>query len=122
MAATGHSACHLIDHLMNLNGASCPRMPKIDDFAVLGPMGVASSRCTIPNVHTRALTAVRPIRLTSQRCRSARQHNNGRRSTYRRGFFVQKNRAGAIRIGVIGRHPLRHPLMTELMDRVEYYL
>src|SRR6476660_1127162 len=50
---------------------------------------------TIPNVHTRALTAVRLIKSTSPSCHSARQRNHGRRSTYRRGFFVQKNGAGA---------------------------
>ena len=42
MATAGHGARHLVDHLMNLNGASCPRMPKIENFALLGPMGVAS--------------------------------------------------------------------------------
>src|SRR5262249_11094456 len=33
---------------------------------------------TTPDVHTRALTAMRPIRPTSQSCRSAWQHNPGR--------------------------------------------
>ncbi|HKM74503.1 MAG TPA: hypothetical protein VJX94_31330, partial [Stellaceae bacterium] len=39
--------------------------------------------------HTQALTALRPIRPTSQSCRSARQPKPGRRSTYRRGNSVQ---------------------------------
>src|SRR6266851_9308610 len=39
--------------------------------------------------HTRALTALRPIRPTSRSCRSARQPKPGRRSTYRRGNSVQ---------------------------------
>src|SRR3979411_2869537 len=99
MAAAGHSACRLVDHLMNLNGASCPRMPKIDDFALLGPVGVASSRCITADVHTRALTAQHPIRPTSTRCRSARQLNPGRRSTYRCGKFVQTTGAASLERG-----------------------
>src|SRR5215471_7639316 len=61
MAAAGHSARHLVDHLMNLHGASRPRMPKIDNLAGLGPMGVASSRCTTPSGHIRKI-AVGSIR------------------------------------------------------------
>src|SRR6516165_1722278 len=45
---------------------------------------------TIPSVHIRALTAPHPIRPTSQSCRSARQPNPGRGSTYRRGNSVQR--------------------------------
>src|SRR5437870_1716416 len=40
-------------------------------------------------VHIRALTAVHRIKPTSTRCRSARQPNPGRGSTYRRGDSVQ---------------------------------
>src|SRR5438034_6504358 len=40
-------------------------------------------------VHTRALTAPRPIKPTSPRCHSAWQPNPGRGSTYRRGKSVQ---------------------------------
>src|SRR2546427_12919241 len=40
-------------------------------------------------VHTRALTAPRPIKPTSPRCPSAWQPNPGRGSTYRRGKTVQ---------------------------------
>src|SRR3984893_15220209 len=40
-------------------------------------------------VHTRALTAARPIKPTSPRCHSAWQPNPGRGSTYRRGKSVQ---------------------------------
>src|SRR5262249_24937398 len=50
--------------------------------------GISTS--TTPDVHTRALTAMRPIRPTSQSCRSAWQHNPGRRPTYQRGNSVQK--------------------------------
>src|SRR5437660_11559253 len=40
-------------------------------------------------VHTRALTAPRPIKPTSPRCHSAWQPNPGRGSTYRCGKSVQ---------------------------------
>src|SRR6478672_9092420 len=90
MAAAGHSARHLLDHLMNLNSASCPRMPKIEHFALLSPMGVASSRCTMAGDHTRALTVRHPIKLTSPSCHSAWQPNPGRGSTYRGGETVQR--------------------------------
>ena len=50
----------------------------------------AISIFTIPSVHIRALTAPRRIRPTSPRCRSARQPNPGRGSTYRRGNSVQR--------------------------------
>jgi hypothetical protein len=46
MAAAGHIPRSLPDHLMNMNDASCPWMPRIKDLALLRPMGVASSRCT----------------------------------------------------------------------------
>src|SRR6516165_798904 len=45
---------------------------------------------TIPSVHIRALTAPHPIRPTSPSCRSARQPNPGRGSTYRRRNSVQR--------------------------------
>jgi len=47
-AAADHIARRLLNPLMNMNDASCPRMPRIKDLALLGPMGVASSRCTTP--------------------------------------------------------------------------
>src|ERR1700722_11303699 len=43
----------------------------------------------IAAAHIRALTAARRIKPTSPHCRSARQPNPGRRSTYRRGDSVQ---------------------------------
>ena len=46
MAAADHIARRLLNHLMNMNDASCPRMPRIKNLALLGPMGVASSCCT----------------------------------------------------------------------------
>jgi len=61
MATAGHGARHLVDHLMNLNGASCPRMPKIENFALLGPMGVASSRCTMTSDRTKRSGMLRQL-------------------------------------------------------------
>jgi hypothetical protein len=45
------------------------------------------------------LTVLRPIRSTSRSCRSAWRHSHpGRRSTYRRGTFVQRVGATADRL------------------------
>src|SRR5215468_281370 len=116
MATAGHGARHLVDHLMNLNGASCPRMPKIENFAALGPMGVASSRCTMASVPIRALTALRRTRLTSPSCPSAWQPNPGRGSTYRRGNSVQ-------RIGTTAYRPVQNSGTTSAgMLATEYHL
>jgi hypothetical protein len=94
-------------------------MPKIEDFALLNPVGVASSRCITADVHTRALTAQHPIRPTSTRCRSARQLNPGRRSTYRCGKIVQTTGATSL--------PLFQPscktgITVEIVKGVEKYL
>ncbi|WP_347338984.1 IS110 family transposase [Bradyrhizobium frederickii] len=51
---------------------------------------------TIAAVHIRALTAAHRIKPTSPRCRSARQPNPGRGSTYRRGYSVQTTGASSM--------------------------
>jgi hypothetical protein len=105
MAAAGHIARRLLDHLMDMNDASCPWMPRVKDLTLLGPMGVLSSRCTIVAGRIRALTAPPPITPTSPCCRSARQPDPGRRSTYRRGKVVQTTGATSFaqcRPGVTG--------------------
>ena len=79
----------LVDGPMNANSATKPRMMSIKNLAKNGPVGVVKPRCTIAAAHIRALTAARRIKPTSPHCRSARQPNPGRRSTYRRGDFVQ---------------------------------
>jgi hypothetical protein len=89
MAAADHVASRLLDHLMNVNDVTGPWMPRIKDHTLFGPMGVASSRCTTAEDHTRALTARPPIKPTSRRCLSAWQPNPGRRSTYQCGDSVQ---------------------------------
>ena len=53
----------------------------------------AISTSTMPKDHTPPLTGEPPIRFTSIRCRSARQPNPGRGSTYRRGISVQRTGA-----------------------------
>src|SRR6202022_5113795 len=50
----------------------------------------------IAAAHIRALTAARRIKLTSPHCRSARQPNPGRRSSYRRGDSVQTTGTSSI--------------------------
>jgi PAS domain-containing protein len=89
MAAAGDIARRLLDHHMDMNDASRPRMPRIKDLTLFGPVGVLSSRCTIAAGRIRALTAPPPITPTSPRCPSAWQPNPGRPSTYRRGNSVQ---------------------------------
>ena len=49
--------------------------------------------------HIRALTARHPIKPTSPRCQSAWQPNPGRRSTYRRGKYVQTTGTTSLRHG-----------------------
>jgi uncharacterized protein DUF3489 len=61
----------------------------IKQFSENGPVGVLKRCCTISAGRTRALTAPHPIKPTSPRCRSARQPNLGRGSTYRCGKSVQ---------------------------------
>lgn len=53
------------------------------------PRSADTSTFTMAGVLTRALTAASRIKLTSTRCRSERQPNSGRSSTYRRGIAVQ---------------------------------
>src|SRR4029077_12130470 len=79
----------LVDGTMNANSATKPRMMPIENLAKNGPVGVLKPRCTVAAVHIRALTAVHRIKPTSPRCRSARQPNPGRDSTYRCGDSVQ---------------------------------
>src|SRR5271163_326732 len=52
-------------------------------------------------VRIRALTTPRLIKLTSTRCRSARQLNIGRRSTYQGGDSVQTTGATSVRPSLI---------------------
>src|SRR5271169_892621 len=59
-------------------------------------------------VRIRALTTPRQIKFTSTRCRSARQPNPGRRSTYQRADSVQTSGASSLKAGqpVV---PVAHP-------------
>jgi hypothetical protein len=51
-AAPENLSARLLDHLMNVNLASGPWMPRINKLAFLGPVGVPSSRCTTRSAHT----------------------------------------------------------------------
>ena len=55
-AAAEDLLASLLDHLMNVDLATCPRMPRIKKFTLLGPVGVLSSCCTTAAGPTRALT------------------------------------------------------------------
>lgn len=58
-------------------------------YPMPAPRSADTSTSTMVGVPTRALTASRRIKLTSTRCRSARQPSSGRSSTYRREIAVQ---------------------------------
>jgi hypothetical protein len=82
----------LVEGTMNANAATKPGMMPIKDLAKNCPVGVLKPRCIIAAAHIRALTAARRIKPTSPHCRSARQPNPGKRSTYRRGNFKNAGR------------------------------
>jgi hypothetical protein len=48
-AATENLAASLLNHLMNMDQASGPRMPWIKKLVLRGPVGVPSSCCTTPS-------------------------------------------------------------------------
>src|SRR4051794_4435540 len=60
------------------------------------PRSVATSAFTTPGALTRALTGRRQTMLTSLACRTSRQPEPGRRSTYQNRNAVQTNRATAL--------------------------
>src|ERR1700737_3504231 len=45
-AATENLSARLLNHLMNMDQASCPRMPRIKKLVLRDPVGVPSSCCT----------------------------------------------------------------------------
>ncbi|MEY9883106.1 2,4-dienoyl-CoA reductase-like NADH-dependent reductase (Old Yellow Enzyme family) [Bradyrhizobium sp. USDA 328] len=61
------------------------------------------------------MTAAPPIKLTSARCRSARQPNSGRNSTYRRGIAVQIT--GASSLIAFGKPFISNPDLVERLKR-----
>src|SRR2546423_15183051 len=60
------------------------------------PRSVATSAFTTPGALIRALTGRRQTMLTSLACRTSRQPEPGRRSTYQNRNAVQTNRATAM--------------------------
>lgn len=88
-ATTSDMPARLLQHLMDIDDAPRPRMPRAENVALLGPVGVLEPRCTMEDARIRPLTAQHPIKPTSPRCHSARRPNPGRGSTYRSGNFVQ---------------------------------
>ena len=65
IAAADHIACRLLYHLMDVNDASCPRMPLVNNLALLSPVGVPLSCCTTTADRT---NSVREARLRARRC------------------------------------------------------
>jgi hypothetical protein len=50
-AATENLSASLLDHLMNMDQASGPRMPRIKKLVLPDPVGVPSSCCIIASEH-----------------------------------------------------------------------
>jgi hypothetical protein len=50
MAAAGHTARRFPDHLLDMNDASCPWMPRIKDLTLLGPMGVRRPHSSLDGI------------------------------------------------------------------------
>jgi hypothetical protein len=80
-AAAENFPATLLNYLMDVNQASCPWMPRVKKLALLGPVGVLSSRCTTRVDRIRVLTGNRRIRPTSTGRRYSRRPNPGRGST-----------------------------------------
>src|SRR3954451_12169160 len=66
------------------------------------PRSVATSAFTTPGALIRALTGRRQTMLTSLACRTSRQPEPGRRSTYQNRNAVQTNRATADHASNVG--------------------
>ena len=58
-AATENRSTILLNQIVNVNSATGPRMPRIENLPILGPVGVPSSCCTAPSARTRRWTASR---------------------------------------------------------------
>lgn len=62
-AATENLSASLLNHLMNMDQASGPRMPRIKKLVLRDPVGVPSTCCITAGVSIRVLTAPRWIKL-----------------------------------------------------------
>ena len=58
------AAGSLLDHLMDMNNPSEPRMPRVEDLKLLDLMGVISSLCTVTSASIRALGTARHSKST----------------------------------------------------------
>ncbi|MFZ3374644.1 MAG: hypothetical protein WA183_03740, partial [Chthoniobacterales bacterium] len=59
------AARSLLDHLMDMNNPSEPRMPRVEDLKLLDLMGVISSLCIICGVRIRRSAGEHRTRRTS---------------------------------------------------------
>jgi len=57
--APKHGHTDLVDHPMNINRPTEPRMPSIKNLAPVGNVGVLAFSCTTTNAHTQPLLADR---------------------------------------------------------------
>ena len=62
------AAGSLLDHLMDMNNPSEPRMPRVEDLKLLDLMGVISSLCTMTSASTRASAIARRGKFTRKAC------------------------------------------------------
>ena len=62
------AAGSLLDHLMDMNNPSEPRMPRVEDLKLLDLMGVISLLCTMMSASIRALVTVRRGKSTRKAC------------------------------------------------------
>src|SRR6202022_3072091 len=58
-AATENPSASLLNHFMNMDQASCPRMPRIKKLVLRDPVGVPSSCCIIASERIDPLTRMR---------------------------------------------------------------
>src|ERR1700738_769046 len=63
-AATENPSASLLNHFMNMDQASCPRMPRIKKLVLRDPVGVPSSCCTTASERIGLCTRIRrfPVR------------------------------------------------------------
>jgi hypothetical protein len=109
------AAGSLLDHLMDMNNPSEPRMPRVEDLKLLDLMGVISSLCIICDVRIRRSAGEHRTRLTSAN-RRLRQHWPPDAMPRRCCEFVDSrlrrsppDRASAVPYGQAGENATRFP-------------
>jgi hypothetical protein len=116
-AAAQRLPASLLDHLVNMNATSTPRMPRIEKFAFLGPVGVLPPCSTTAAARIHRLTGKPRIRPTST-CRQPKRwrHNRGGKPLRKRPQHVQTNRTTSI-AGLGNFEKSDETLVAYLVDR-----